>query len=499
MAIMTKLLQVINSPYFGLPRTITSAEEAVGLLGFDTVKSMVMAVKLLGHYDRIKTGDFSIEQLWQHSTAVAHNARRLVLLQTGNRALAEEAFAAGLMHDVGKAVLAGNFAEQYHGAQSLARKQQIPLWEVEKEIFGANHGEIGAYLLSLWGLPLNILEAAALHHYPIRTASKGFNALTAVHVANVLEYEAAAIRPEGEVFPLIDTEYLTEIGLVASVQTWREEILGPALTENQGAPDGSESAPTNAETELLYTPASPALVVQSEGTGPNTEPARHGGEGAVEPVQVCAASEGVADSGANRPSMENATAPLPVPQPTDLIPHCPQAFKGAALGLYATAAALLILLIAGPVIRSHLQSKQAPVIIRAHEINPSPTNGLTETSGSAPAPAPDASGDAGELADLDDQIGAESNAVPASARSADPLVPPASVAAPAQLPATPKEPQFPQVKLQGILFSPGKPSAIINGELVHPNDRISGARVVEIKANTVVLEFQNQRRSLSLE
>jgi DNA-binding NarL/FixJ family response regulator len=64
MAMTTKLLQVINSAYFGLPRTVTSPSEAVGLLGFETVKSMVMAVKLLNQYDRIKMGDFSVESLW---------------------------------------------------------------------------------------------------------------------------------------------------------------------------------------------------------------------------------------------------------------------------------------------------------------------------------------------------------------------------------------------------------------------------------------------------
>ncbi|HTL17563.1 MAG TPA: response regulator, partial [Patescibacteria group bacterium] len=186
MAITTKLLQVINSAYFGLPRTVTSPSEAISLLGFETAKSMVLGVKLLNQYDRIKTGEFSIDGLWQHCTDVAHNARRLVLLQTGDRTLAEEAFAAGLLHDVGKAVLAGNFGEQYAGAESLARKQELAVCEVEKEIFGATHGEVGAYLLSLWGLPNGVLEATALHHEPGRSADQSFTILTAVHVANAL-------------------------------------------------------------------------------------------------------------------------------------------------------------------------------------------------------------------------------------------------------------------------------------------------------------------------
>ena len=223
-----------------------------------------MSIKLLNQYDRTKTGEFSIERLWQHNTAVAHSARRLALLQTGNRALAEEAFAAGLMHDVGKAVLAGNFSEQYQGAQSLARKRQIPTWEVEKEIFGASHGEVGAYLLGLWGLPLNILEAAALHHQPARTASKVFTGLTAVHVANVLEHEAAASQFEGEVAPKIDMEYLADIGMMERLRPWCEEILGPGATEVYLAPSESKPTASVPQHQLASAPPPPSTVLSHQ-------------------------------------------------------------------------------------------------------------------------------------------------------------------------------------------------------------------------------------------
>ena len=164
MAMMTKLLQVLNSAYFGLPRRISDPAEVVGILGFETVKSMVMAVKLLGHYDRLKPIQFSIDRLWRHSTEVAQSAKQLALKETGDQTLADTAFTAGLMHDVGKVVLAVNFDEQYHGAHSLARKRQLPLWEIETEIFGANHGEIGAYLLGLWGMPPELLEEIGRAH-----------------------------------------------------------------------------------------------------------------------------------------------------------------------------------------------------------------------------------------------------------------------------------------------------------------------------------------------
>ncbi len=228
MAMMTKLLQVTNSACFGLPRKISDPVEAVGILGFETVKSMVITLKLLSQYDKVKPVYFSIDRLWRHSTEVARISRRLAFTQQDDPVLAESAFTAGLMHDLGKLVLASNFDEQYSGAQALARRQQIPLWEVEKQIFGASHGEIGAYLLGLWGMPLDLVEAAALHHNPSRCLSKRFTPLTAVHVANALLYEAKPDK-EGYVPAQVDEAYLADLGLDGRLQYWREMVLTPEL------------------------------------------------------------------------------------------------------------------------------------------------------------------------------------------------------------------------------------------------------------------------------
>jgi putative nucleotidyltransferase with HDIG domain len=223
MAMTTKLLQVLNSACFGLSRKITSPTEAVGILGFETVSSMVMAIKLLSQYDKVKPVYFSIDRLWRHSTEVARTAKQIALWSTDNPALAEMAFTAGLMHDIGKVVLAANFDEQYRGAQSLARKQELALPEVEKEIFGASHGEIGAYLLGLWGMPLDLLEVAALHHNPSRSANKNFTALTAVHVANALERELTP-DAEGFVVSKLNEEYLAEVGVLDFIPDWRAAV-----------------------------------------------------------------------------------------------------------------------------------------------------------------------------------------------------------------------------------------------------------------------------------
>src|ERR1700722_9383328 len=92
MAMTTKLLQVLNSACFGLPRKITNPTEAVGILGFETVNSMVMTIKLLSQYDKVKPVYFSIDRLWRHSTEVARSAKQIAMWHTEDAAMAETAF-----------------------------------------------------------------------------------------------------------------------------------------------------------------------------------------------------------------------------------------------------------------------------------------------------------------------------------------------------------------------------------------------------------------------
>src|SRR6185436_3191143 len=149
-------------------------------------------------------------------------------------------YTAGLFHDLGKLLLAINIPDEYDGAQSMAMKRQIPLWEVEKEIFGATHAETAAYLLGLWGLAPSVVEAVALHHSPGRTDNPNFSALTALHAANVLDYRQ---QPEKDGFcvPEFDEPYLSALGLTEGVAEWQKAIDGQEV--KKAARPTSEAAP----------------------------------------------------------------------------------------------------------------------------------------------------------------------------------------------------------------------------------------------------------------
>jgi len=441
MAMTTKLLQVTNSACFGLPRKISDPVEAVGILGFETVKSMVMTLKLLSQYDKVKPVYFSIDRLWRHSTEVARISRRIVLSETDDPGLAGSAFTAGLMHDLGKLVLASNFDEQYSGAQSLARKQGIPLWEVEKQIFGATHGEIGAYLLGLWGMPLDLVESSALHHNPSRTQSKQFTALTAVHVANALVYEAKPDK-EGFIAPQIDEQYIAGLGLSDRLQRWREMVLAPDL-------EVTEFRARSGETVFIKKPAATA------------------------PKPVV------------RPAKPAAT---PAAAPARTAPARASLFSNKRERWICIAMGLTIFVLAFIVGTQAIMRMTVPLPPAAEHV----ALKLSTATNVPAAPKPEAAA----AVPTNPPVKVEEPAVVSA-----PVV---TNISPGPVPATPPAPSakdraFAELQLQTIFYSQANPSAVISGKRVRPQDKLpAGAVVVAISPSSVTVEFDHERKILAL-
>lgn len=215
-----KMLQMVNSAFFGLRHHLTDPTEAVLQLGLETIKSLVLGLHVFSQSDTSKSADFSADKLWQHSLATATTARRIAQMECREKAVVEETFTAGLLHDVGRLVLVANLPDQYKEACDRSKAVGITLVEAERAVFGASHAEVGGYLLGLWGLPISLVEATVFHHFPGKCQVKVFAPLTAVHVANVLVQEGEAVKqsfPPSE----IDGDYLNEIGVGNRLQSWR--------------------------------------------------------------------------------------------------------------------------------------------------------------------------------------------------------------------------------------------------------------------------------------
>jgi HD-like signal output (HDOD) protein len=222
-----KILQLVNSAFFGFAREVSSASEAVLLLGVGTIRSLALTTHLFSAFEAVECEGWSVEQVWRHSVRVGQWARKLVALEGQDDNLAEQAFTAGILHDIGKLILLNNLSVAYLDLVAQATKANRPLAEAEHEALGATHADVGAYLLDLWGLPAPLVEAVALHHEPGRAAALVFGPLTAVHVADVLENASSGTNTHGASCHL-DSLYLDQLSLGSRVEAWRRTLAGPA-------------------------------------------------------------------------------------------------------------------------------------------------------------------------------------------------------------------------------------------------------------------------------
>lgn len=162
-ALTAKLLRLCNSVYYGLPRKVTTISEAVMIVGFTSIKSLVLMITtqstlnkgLLGY--KIGPGDF-----WRHSLNTAETAR--FLAQKIGYAKPEESFIAGLIHDIGKMVLNQYALPEVYRATNLAQKERLPIFQAEQKILGFDHAEVGAGLAERWNFPPVLVESIRRHH-----------------------------------------------------------------------------------------------------------------------------------------------------------------------------------------------------------------------------------------------------------------------------------------------------------------------------------------------
>jgi len=221
LAISAKLIQLVNSAYFGLQQRISDPAQAVTVLGMNTVHSLALSIKAFARFDKVKPVYHSIDKVWRHSIEVAELAKILAALEGGSPDLASEAYAAALMHDIGKLALAINFDQDYRDVLNQADENNIPRDVAEREFFGCSHAELGGYLLATWGLPMSMVEAVALHHEPGKSDDEALTPLAVVHIADWLVRQRKAEDANGKYKPRLDNAYLERLGLDDHISEWR--------------------------------------------------------------------------------------------------------------------------------------------------------------------------------------------------------------------------------------------------------------------------------------
>ena len=214
-AMAARVLQLVNSAFFDEPHPTASAPEAVSLLGPETIEALV---RTEGAFTSLPDQESPLAaETHGHALLTARRARAIVQQESRSETLANEAMTAGLLHDIGRLVLAMHLPETYEHVAYCARQEGRPLWEVEQRELGATHAAVGAYLLGIWGLPSSIVDTAAHHHQPNESPGFGFTTLTAVHVADALDDE-----DPGPVADSVDSHYIARLGLSGRLPTWHQ-------------------------------------------------------------------------------------------------------------------------------------------------------------------------------------------------------------------------------------------------------------------------------------
>ncbi len=222
--ISAKILQLVNSAVFGLSQSMTNVRSAVSYLGANTLKSLVLSLEVFRTFEAEATiPGFSMEALQRHAQLTAQIAVHLPVPQH----LADVLLVSGMLHDLGKLILAWKLPTRLKDALATSRDEGCPLYRVEMRQAGISHAEVGAYLLGLWGLPYAVVEAVALHHAPTRVPHQGFDAVTAVYVANLLahELESGAGEHKSKILLEAEAEHLEALGIMRDLPEWRSMVV----------------------------------------------------------------------------------------------------------------------------------------------------------------------------------------------------------------------------------------------------------------------------------
>jgi HD-like signal output (HDOD) protein len=223
-AMSAKILQLANSAFFGLARRVSSLSSAVSCLGMETIKNLALTSEVF----RVFVPDSRVPQsvcdsIQQHAVLTAAIANTLPV-ERGTRDITA---VAALLHDIGSLFLASSMPDEFCAVLSQASNRRCKTFEIEEELLGTSHAEIGAYLLGLWGIPVLAVEAIAHHHHPTRIPHTVFDCSAAVYVADLLAREIED-HPEGSTEIEIaesDRANLETLGILSRLTEFRELAL----------------------------------------------------------------------------------------------------------------------------------------------------------------------------------------------------------------------------------------------------------------------------------
>lgn len=222
MVLSAKLLQLVNSPYFGLNRVVSNLPEAINLIGIRKLNNLVLSVHIKNAFP-VKNPEMEkyMQYIWQDAGRTAELAKQIALSENQQEDRPDQAYLGGLLHNMGLLIFLSRGGDQLRDMMKQVKDTDIPIDELEMTYFGFTRAEAAAYLLSLWKIPPRIIESILLQNIPNETDYEGVNALTAVHVAACL-LKPSVIEGYDRLFDrALDMNYLQRLNKVECLPKWQ--------------------------------------------------------------------------------------------------------------------------------------------------------------------------------------------------------------------------------------------------------------------------------------
>ncbi|MES2627295.1 MAG: HDOD domain-containing protein [Pseudomonadota bacterium] len=216
-ALSARLLRIVNSAYFGLPVRISNISQALGIIGEQELNNLVFVTAIVKSFSST-SGSFDIKQFWRNSIFVAIIARNFA--KRANLSGKEEYFLAGLLLNIGKLVLYAKEPELRATVEEEIANSGRADFEVEKDLLGYDHAEVGAELASNWNFPETLIESIAKHHQP-----DGLSRSTAQEIMYCASWLGELAQKHGSIENIEDVTFVSDFTQTLSLRISAEELL----------------------------------------------------------------------------------------------------------------------------------------------------------------------------------------------------------------------------------------------------------------------------------
>ena len=233
LGLSANIMKLVNSAYFGLSGNINTPHQAVIVLGTEVLRSVILSLHVFQAFTSAGPRSFSLPLLWNHCLRTSAIARTIAMAEKMPKEVMEQSCTAALMHDVGKLLLDVYCPEECQRVQDVVRSANRRVADVEQELLGMTHAQVGGYLLGLWGLPKPVVRAVSQHHDTMPEPGP-LGVVEIVYFANLLEHEIFIFN---EKYAVSDPQpaRLEAVGGRKTLDRWTEAVLAMELDEGEHA------------------------------------------------------------------------------------------------------------------------------------------------------------------------------------------------------------------------------------------------------------------------